>query len=87
MPINEPQRTLCTCREAAKVLGCTMGRVRQLCRKPSRRTPPVLWSAKMGARLLVLDLEQVKRLAAARALARAAHTMRGAAPKGFAPDT
>lgn len=86
MALQEPKRTLCSCREAAAVLGCTMGRVRQLCRRPSPRRPAVLWSAKMGARLLVLDLDQVRALATARALARAAHTVRGARPKGFSPD-
>jgi hypothetical protein len=85
--IKEPRRTLCSCREAATVLGCTMGRVRQLCRAPEGGGDPVLWSAKVGARALVLDLEQVKRLAVARQKARDAGIQRGPAPGGFQPDT
>lgn len=85
--LREPKRTLCTCREAAEILGCTMGRVRQLCREPEGGGEPQLWSSKLGARALVLDLEQVKRLAKARQKARDAGIAKGPAPGGFSPDT
>lgn len=85
--LKEPKRTLCTCREAAEILGCTMGRVRQLCREPEGGGEPQLWSSKLGARALVLDLEQVKRLAKARQNARDAGIAKGPAPGGFSPDT
>ena len=85
--LREPKRTLCSCREAAELLGCTMGRVRQLCRKPKDGGEPVLWSKKLTDRALALDLAQVKRLAAARQKARDAGIVRGARPGGFAPDT
>lgn len=87
MALREPKRTLCSCREAARVLDCTMGRVRQMCRKPEGGGDPVLWSAKINERSLVLDLEQVKRLAAARQKARDAGIQRGPRPGGFSPDT
>lgn len=85
--LKEPKRTLCSCREAAELLGCTMGRVRQLCRKPEDGGEPVLWSKKLTDRALALDLSQVKRLAAARQKARDAGIVRGAKPGGFSPDT
>jgi transposase len=83
----QPNRTLCSCREAAEILGCTMGRVRQLCRKPERGGPPLLWSQKFGARALVLDLDEVKRLAKVRRKARDSGLTPGPAPGGFQPDT
>ena len=82
----QPNRTLCSCREAAEILDCTMGRVRQLCRKPKKGEAPLLWSSRLGARALVLDLEQVKALAKARERARRAGTLPGPAPGGFQPD-
>jgi len=85
--LKEPKRTLCSCREAAELLGCTMGRVRQLCRKPVDGGEPVLWSKKLTERALALDLAQVKRLAAARQKARDAGIVPGAKPGGFSPDT
>jgi excisionase family DNA binding protein len=81
--ITTPDRTLITCRKAAEILGCTMGRVRQLVREPQ----PQLWSTKLGARILMLDADQVAHLASSRAASRAAGTMRGAPPAGFQPDT
>ena len=83
----EPSRTLCLCREAAEILGCTMGRVRQLCRKQPDGSPPVLWSRKLGARAMVLDRDQVERLAESRQQLRADGKAPGPSPKGFRPDT
>ena len=80
--LKEPKRTLISCRKAAEILGCTMGRVRQM----ARGDQPTLWSAKLGARALVLDAAEVKRLAAARHKARDARTARGPAFGGFQPD-
>lgn len=85
--LREPKRTLCTCREAAEILGCTMGRVRQLCRAPESGGDPTLWSKKLTDRALVLDLDDVKRLAKARQKARDAGIAKGPAPGGFSPDT
>jgi transposase len=87
MALREPKRTLCSCREAAEILGCTMGRVRQLCRKKKGEDEPELWSRKLTGRALALDLEQVKRLAKVRQRARDAGIVRGARPGGFSPDT
>jgi hypothetical protein len=88
MPVSlkEPNRTLCSCREAAEILGCTMGRVRQLCRKQPDGSAPVLWSKKLGPRALVLDEDQVKKFAKARQKARDAGIVPGAGPGGFCPD-
>lgn len=85
--IQEPRRTLCSCREAAEILDCTMGRVRQMCRAPEGGGDPLLWSSRLGARALVLDLNEVKKLAKARQKARDAGLMRGPPPGGFEPDT
>ena len=85
--LREPKRTLCTCREAAEILGCTMGRVRQMCRTPEGGGEPTLWSSKLTDRALVLDLEQVQKLAKARQKARDAGIAKGPAPGGFSPDT
>lgn len=85
--LREPKRTLCTCREAAEIIGCTMGRVRQLCRPAADGSDPVLWSHKLTDRALVLDLAQVKKFAQQRQRARDAGTVRGATPGGFQPDS
>lgn len=85
--LKEPRRTLISCREAAEILGCTMGRVRQMCRPQEGSGEPLLWSKKLGARALVLDADEVKRLAKARQKARDAGIQRGPAPGGFQPDT
>lgn len=84
--LREPKRILCTCREAAEIIGCTMGRVRQLCRAGADGGQPVLWSHKLTGRALVLDLAQVKKFAKDRRLARDAGSVRGAPPGGFQPD-
>jgi hypothetical protein len=85
--LKEPKRTLCSCREAAEILGCTMGRVRQMCRPPENGGEPLLWSSKFNDRALVLDLDEVKRVAKARQKARDAGIAPGPKPGGFQPDT
>jgi len=47
-------RTLCSTREAAKIYGCTMGRIRQMARAGH------IWSQHLTERALVLDLEEIK---------------------------
>jgi len=47
-------RTICSTREAAKIYGCTMGRIRQLARAGA------IWSQHVTERALVLDLEEIK---------------------------
>ena len=84
---TEIERELVGTAEAAEILGCTMGRVRQMCRQPEGGGEPQLWSSKFNNRALVLDLEQVKRLAKARQKARDAGISPGPAPGGFQPDT
>lgn len=85
--LREPKRTMCSCREAAEILGCSMGRVRQMCRRPSNGGDPALWSKLVTGRALVLDLEEVKKLAKARQKARDAGILPGPPPSGFSPDT
>ena len=47
-------RTLCSTKEAAKIYGCTMGRIRQMARAGD------IWSQHLTERALVLDLEEIK---------------------------
>ena len=47
-------RTLCSTKEAAKIYGCTMGRIRQLARAGA------IWSQHLTERALVLDLQEIK---------------------------
>lgn len=84
--LKEPKRTLINCREAAEILGCTMGRVRQMARGEGKK-PPTLWSHKATDRALLFDARQVKQLAEARRRARDAGQMKGPPPGGFEPDT
>ena len=79
--LKEPRRTLISCREAAEILGCTMGRIRQLARNKQ------VWSKRHGARSLVLDRDELKRLASLRQKARDAGAMPGPPAGGFSPDT
>jgi len=85
MPIRSDKRILCSCREAAEELGCTMSRVRQMTRPGPKGDKPLLWSHKLGPRAMVLDMTEVKRLAAARTKAREAGTIAGVPPGGFRP--
>jgi hypothetical protein len=68
------------CRDAAKLLGVSMGRVRQLARAGT------IWSEHVTERALVLDREQVKNLADLRQKARAAGMVPGQRPGGFKAD-
>ena len=70
-------RKVCSCREAAKLLGCTMGRVRQLVVRKK------VWSEHVTERALVLDREEIARLAKNMATARATGKLRGTPPGGF----
>lgn len=56
-------RRLCTVRDAAKLLGLTPGRVRQMA------TARDIWSRHVTEWALVLDREEIARLAKARAAA------------------
>ena len=47
-------RTLCTAKEAAKIFGCTAGRIRQL------KIAGEVWSHLIGGHLLVFDLDEIK---------------------------
>ena len=53
MPLKTT-KTLCSTKEAAKIFGCTMGRIRQMARAK------VIWSQHLTERALVLDLEEIK---------------------------
>jgi hypothetical protein len=68
------------------VIGCTMGRVRQLCRPARDGEKPVLWSTKLTDRALALDLAEVQQFADLRKKARQSGTVRGMPPGGFQPD-
>ena len=70
-------RNVCSCREAAKALGCSMGRVRQLVMEKR------VWSERVTETAMVLDRDEIARLAKERDAARAAGKLRGTPPGGF----
>jgi phage terminase Nu1 subunit (DNA packaging protein) len=72
-------RKLCTTREAAKIYGCSMCRIRQMARAGA------VWHQRMGPRVLMFDADELARLSKTRAAARAAGTLRGTPPQGFRP--
>ena len=67
-------------REAAKILGMSMSRVRRLA------TDGTLTSTRLGPRAIVFSRVAVEKLAASRATLRAAGSMRGVLPQGFSTD-
>jgi len=75
----ETRRKLCLTREAARIYGCTMNRIRQMAREG------LVWSEKAGPRAFVFDALEIERLAKTRAAARMAGPCRGKAPAGFSP--
>jgi hypothetical protein len=77
----ETRRRLCLTREAAKLYGCTMGRIRQMAREGT------IWCDKAGPRALVFDASEIERLARTRAKQRGERKVRGTPPEGFSPDT
>ena len=76
----ESRRKLCLTREAARLYGCTMGRIRQMAREG------IIWCEKAGPRALVFDAAEIERLAKARAATRSAGRLRGVPPTGFSAD-
>lgn len=70
-------RRILSCRQAAQALGVTMGRVRQMAAAGR------VWSGHITDRAMVLDAEEIKRLAKARQMARDAGMMPGGRPGGF----
>jgi excisionase family DNA binding protein len=73
------QRVLIGTREAAKILGCSQPRVRQLVAAGS------VWSETVGT-LLMLDGDEVKSRAAELSAMRQAGKARGPKPSGFRPN-
>lgn len=73
-------RKVVSCRQAAELLGVTMGRVRQMARAGQ------LWSEHVTDRALILDEAEVKRCAKLRQKARDAGMVPGPAPGGFKPE-
>ena len=80
------KRSLITTQQAALVLDVTQGRVRQLVLQGPRGEPPKLWSTHMGAKLLVLDEDEVKKYRDEMAKRRVAGTVRGQPPGGYKTD-
>ena len=72
-------RKVMSCRQAAELLGLTMGRVRQMARAGT------LWAGQVTERGVVLDAAEVAALAKRRQLARDANMVPGAKPGGFKP--
>ena len=76
----QSRRNLCTTAEAARVLGVTMCRLRQLANAGD------LWSEKVGDRARLYDRDQVEKRAEELAALRAGGHVRGPAPGGFKRD-
>lgn len=79
-------RSLITTQEAAEILDVTQGRVRQMVLPSSTGRPPVLWSGKMGAKLIVVDEDEVRRYKKKMESLRDAGKIRGAKPGGYKKD-
>ena len=61
MPVRLPQnRKLCGTAEAADIYGCSQRHVRLMVRKQQ------IWSLKIGPRAMLVDAEEIQRLAAER---------------------
>ena len=77
---NVNGRKIISCRQAAELLGITMGRVRQLARGGS------FWSEHVTERALILDEAEIKKVAKIRQKVRDAGTMPGRKPGGYKPE-
>lgn len=73
-------RKILSCRQAAELLGVTMGRVRQMA------LAGTLWYEHVGSRAIIFDDQQVRHLAKVRKLARDAGIVPGPRPGGFKAD-
>lgn len=73
----ESKRRLCFTRDAAKIYGCTMSRIRQMAREK------LIWSRKLGDRAVVFDADEIERLAKEQAARRAEGKQSGKRPGGF----
>ena len=73
---NVNGRKIISCRQAAELLGITMGRVRQLARGGS------FWSEHVTERALILDEAEIKKVDKIRQKVRDAGTMPGRKPGG-----
>lgn len=77
-------RELIGTREAARILGVSQGRIRQLV-LPRGKAKPILWSAHLGVNTIVVDKAEVLAYAEGLFARRAAGKARGTAPQGFKP--
>lgn len=75
--VTPPEVRLVLTREAAKILGCSMNRVRALALAGSFRC----WS--LGPKSFAYDLEELKKFKAERDAARKLGKVRGPKPQGF----
>ena len=73
-------RKMITTSDAAKILGVTMGRIRQIAREGG------LWHSLLGEHCLVFDCDEVTARAESMRAARHAGKVRGPKPKGFQKD-
>lgn len=78
MAVSVSRRRLCGTAEAASIYGCSQRHVRMMA---ARRE---IWSDKVGDRALVVDADEVRRLAAERQRQRRAGKLRGRHPGGQA---
>jgi len=75
MPVKlPPNRKLCGTAEAAGIYGCSQRHVRLMVRRQQ------IWSLKIGPRAMLVDAEEIKRLASERDLLRRQGKLRGRRP-------
>jgi hypothetical protein len=74
MPVKLPPRRLCGTAEAADIYGCTQEHIRMMVRKRQ------IWFEKIGPRALVVDADELHRLAKERQQLRRAGKLCGRRP-------
>lgn len=85
MPI-QTKRTIMSTEEAARIIGVTQGRVRQLVLEGKNGEKPKLWSKHLGKKILVVDSKEVHKYAKQMAALRSQGKVRGAKPGGYKRD-
>lgn len=76
MAVRLPSKNLCGTREAAELYGCSQRHIRLMADREE------IWSRKLSERSLVVDADEIRRLAAERDRLRAAGKLCGRRPSG-----
>lgn len=76
MAVKLPPKNLCGTREAADIYGCSQRHIRLMADRQE------IWSRKVSERVIVVDADEIRRLAAERERQRAAGKLCGRRPAG-----